>query len=294
MTYAPHERLVAPARRHPEVWRLLAGIALAAAIYVVLLQLLFAGIVAAAGADAGWLLAAEIAAGDTPRGALIVLLSFAFMAVSAAIAARALHRRGWATLIGPWPVARRDFVATCRALFILAAVLWVLLPGGEEISRVRPLTGWLILLPLSVVAILVQSAAEEIAFRGYVQSQVAARWPKPAVWLILPSALFAIGHYTPQEAGGNAAWFVAWAFVFGLAAADLTARTGTLGAAVAFHFVNNFLAIALVALPGPFSGLALYLYPFPADDVAALRPLLWLDLAAIGLSWLAARVALRV
>ena len=52
----------------------------------------------------------------------------------------------------------------------------------------------------------------------------------------------------------------------GLFAADLTAKTGSIGAAWGIHFANNFNGIALIATDGTITGLALYLTPYSAAD----------------------------
>ncbi|MDH3262974.1 MAG: CPBP family intramembrane metalloprotease, partial [Paracoccaceae bacterium] len=236
----------------------------------------------------------EFAEGDTPRGALLLLFSFVCMALGPIALARPLHLRSWLGFFGPSHAALSDFLKVFRALAILTAVLWLALPQSFELRPGMPVGEWLRLLPLTVLAVLAQTASEELAFRGYLQSQLAARFRSPLVWIVVPSALFAYGHYAPDATSGNALLFVAIAFAFAVAAADLTARTGTLGAAIAFHLANNLIAVAVTALPGTLSGVALYLYPFEASDVAAVPPLVALDLGVIGLSWLAARLALRL
>jgi uncharacterized protein len=155
------------------------------------------------------------------------------------------------------------------------------------------LSRWLLLLPLSLLAVLVQVSAEEIVFRGYVQQQLAARFNSPLIWMVLPSALFALGHYLPAEAGENALMVALWAGVFGILMADLTARSGSLGPAIAVHLWNNVSAILIVSLPDDLSGLALYLTPFSMDDAAAIRTWLPVDFALMLVSWLAARLAIR-
>jgi membrane protease YdiL (CAAX protease family) len=116
-------------------------------------------------------------------------------------------------------------------------------------------------LPLALVGVLIQTGAEEVLFRGYMQQQLAARFSSPLMWMVLPSAIFAALHYQPEIMGDNTWLMMAAVFVFALLAADLTAVTGTIGAAWAMHFVNNALAILVVATDGPLSGLALYIAP---------------------------------
>jgi hypothetical protein len=95
---------------------------------------------------------------------------------------------------------------------------------------------------------------------------------------------------------------VLWAFAFGLAASDLTARTGSLGAAIGFHLSNNIFAFLVVGEAGLMDGgLALFLLPplpiggeeaiMDADPI--LSTALAVDLAILLLAWLAVRVAIR-
>ena len=151
----------------------------------------------------------------------------------------------------------------------------------------------MVLLPLSLGVVFIQISAEEIFFRGYLQQQLAARFQSPLVWMVLPSVLFAMGHYQPAEAGENAVMIVVWAGVFGLLMADLTARSGTIGPALAVHFVNNVTALLITSLPDSLGGLALWHAPFGMEDTAELRAWMPVDFALMIVSWLAARLALR-
>jgi membrane protease YdiL (CAAX protease family) len=173
----------------------------------------------------------------------------------------------------------------------------LLLPPWDLLQQTRPGLPpgtWMLFLPTTLVVLLIQTGAEEIYFRGYFQSQLAARFRHPAIWLGVPSVAFGLGHYMPGVYGDNALAIALWSVGFGLAAADLTARAGNLGPAVALHFVNNLSAVAVISMSGDMSGLALRLLPFGPEDTQAIAALLPVDLAMILLSWLAARVALRL
>jgi hypothetical protein len=111
--------------------------------------------------------------------------------------------------------------------------------------------------------------------------------------MVIPSVLFGLAHYSPGTYGGNAWLVVIWASIFGMIAADLTARSGTLGPTIAVHFVTNVSALLLIAPQGEMSGLALYQYPFTANDESAIRSFLPIDFAVMIVCWLAARLALR-
>ncbi|MCX8226128.1 MAG: CPBP family intramembrane metalloprotease, partial [Sulfitobacter sp.] len=81
--------------------------------------------------------------------------------------------------------------------------------------------------------------------------------------------------------------------VFGILMADLTARAGSLGPAIAVHLCNNVAAILITSMPDDLSGLALYLTPFSMEDTEAMRAWLPVDFALMLVSWLAARLAIR-
>ncbi|MDJ0820204.1 MAG: type II CAAX endopeptidase family protein [Paracoccaceae bacterium] len=296
MSYAPHDTLIAPARPSAQLWRLGLGIVVAIVVMFGLTRALFGAVHFILGEDAYWSLLTLLQTASTPFGLLILLFSMGFMAIGVLVAMQMVHRRGVLQLIGPLALAWRQFRRVTVALVLLYALV-MLLPPWSYAGETQPglaFGTWLSLLPLTVLGLLIQTGSEELLFRGYIQSQLAARLRHPLVWLTLPSALFALGHYAPGVYGPNAPLIALWAFVFGVLAADLTARSGTLGPALALHFVNNFVAIAITSMQGDMSGLALSKLPFGSDDIEAVRALLPLDLAMLIVSWLAARVALRL
>ncbi|SIO51778.1 hypothetical protein SAMN05444722_2979 [Rhodovulum sp. ES.010] len=294
MRYAPHERLVRPARAQSAPWRLVVGAVVVFAVQIGLVYAAFGVVTMLRGPDlAASIFESIFVSTLTASGALWLLASFLFMIAGTLAATNLLHGRGLVSLTGPPTLAAAQFARVLWALTLLYAVVWALLPTGLELAPKLGLGRWFALLPLAVPAILIQCSAEELFFRGYLQQQLAARFRAPLVWIGLPAALFAWGHYTPDMTGQNASAVALWAGAFSVAAADLTARSGTLGPAIALHFATNASAILFVALPGPVSGLALYTHPMAADD-PALMPLLLVDLGVLFVSWLAARVALRV
>lgn len=289
--YAAHEILVAPARARPALWRLCAGLVLAVAIAFALTAALQAALVALAPEQ--W--RGGLADGRRPGQMLVLLGGFGFVTLGVFVAARALQGRAAAGLIGPLPLAARQFWRVLRALLVLGLVIALLPPHdlGLPLDRNLAPGRWLALLPLALLAVLIQTSAEEILFRGYLQQGLAARFARPAVWLILPSALFAAGHFVPAEAGPNAPLIALWAGLFGLAMADLTARAGTLGPAIAVHFFNNVIALLILGAAEGLNGLALFTLPFDMADTGAMRQWLVVDFAMMGVSWLTARLALR-
>lgn len=289
--YAAHEVLVAPGRAHAALWRLLVGLVLIVVITFGLNAVLQA--VVQAIAPIGW--AADLATGHRPGPLLILLGSFGFVTIAVFVAAQLLQRRAPLGLIGPLRPALRQFWRVLRLLVLFGLALLVLPPYDMDAPLLPNLdvSLWLLLLPLALVAILIQVSAEEILFRGYLQQALAARFSHPAVWLLLPSALFAMGHFMPTQAGSNAALIALWAGCFGILMADLTARAGTLGPAIAVHFFNNVTALLIFAVPESLNGLSLYILPFSSADTGPMRLWLAVDFVLMVLTWLVARIAIR-
>ncbi|TNF64127.1 MAG: CPBP family intramembrane metalloprotease [Rhodobacteraceae bacterium] len=292
--YAAHEILVGPARARPDLWRTLLGF-----ILIVFLTFMLGGFADAALstlAPGRWSQMQDPRlVGTTPFTMLMLLFGFLFLTVGVAAAVTLLHARGLASVLGPWRAVIRDFLGVAKWLAILLGAIWVLPPwdlGAPMVPNLAPGL-WLLLLPLSLAGVLIQTSAEEIVFRGYLQQQLAARFASPLIWVGLPSALFAVGHYLPAEAGGNAIYIALWAGLFGVLMADLTARAGNLGPAIAVHFANNLSSLLLVSLPEGLNGLSLYVLEVDIADREALWTFLPIDFATMILFWLAARVAIR-
>ncbi|KGM88992.1 CAAX protease self-immunity [Roseovarius mucosus DSM 17069] len=294
MRYDAHEILVGPARATAHPGRLVAGIALGVPVFVALsygyaalLPLLF-------GPEAWAQISPGIESASNPQGVLINLFVFGLLIVALGLTLRIVHRRGLSSIIGPHALALRQFTRAMGVMLLLyGALLFLPMPEGLEPVANLPASQWLMLLPLALTGLFLQVFAEELVFRGYLQSQLAARFASPLVWMVLPSVSFAMLHYDPISFGANAWVVVAWAAAFGLAAADLTARSGTLGPATALHFINNFSAIMIAAPRGQFDGLALYAYPFTVDNADALWAMMPLDLLILICGWLAIRLSLR-
>ncbi|MDP5219979.1 CPBP family intramembrane metalloprotease [Ruegeria sp. 2205SS24-7] len=289
--YAAHERLVAPCRPRQAIWRVLLGLVIVTVTlfvgYSVVLRML-----TATGSQE---LALSFITGDSQFGMLLLLGCFGFMTLGVVLAARQLQRRGLQSVTGDYRQMVRQFWQVVRLLFLLMLAVFLLPPYdfGAPLTPNLSLGSWLALLPLSLLAVLIQVSAEEILFRGYLQQSLAARFRSPLVWMLVPSILFAIGHYSPEQAGENALLIVGLTGLFGLLMADITARAGTLGPAIALHFANNVVALLIVGFPDMLSGLALYLTPFDMSDTGTLRLWLLVDLIMMVCAWLVARIAMR-
>ncbi|CAN5763790.1 hypothetical protein BH23PSE1_BH23PSE1_12100 [soil metagenome] len=271
------EAWVASAGARPALWRIAACLALAALVWIAAL----AGLVALgrrivpAGADAG------------SAALLIYLASFAGLLAGLCAGVRLLHGRSPASLAGPAQGVRLLAGIALGAAFVLAAFALALGPLAliAPPERQLSLAAWAAALPLALPLVLVQAAAEEVVFRGYLQTQLAARFRSALIWWLAPALVFGALHWNPAEFGANAALVAAAAALMGLALGDVTARTGSLGLAIGLHFANNALAMLIIASPSALSGLALYLSPFDPGDPAAMRATLLGNIALIGLAY---------
>jgi len=298
MSYRPHEQLVAPARPTNELARLIVG-AVAVVVVFILLGMIYTGIERAVlPPDVSNQLRQDLITSTTAMATLVNLFFFGLMTLALALVIRMIHSRSLISLIGYPPLALVQFWHVSRALvglYIAIYVLTAFLPTPEPLQTTINMGfgKWVLLLPLTLVGLLIQTSAEELVFRGYLQSQLAARFASPAVWIVAPSLLFAMLHYDPEVVGHSAWLIVIWAAAFGIVAADLTARSGTLGPAIALHFTNNTVAIALTAPEGNFDGLALYSYPFSLTDADILLAWMPVEMMVLLCTWLVARLTLR-
>lgn len=297
MSYHPHRQFAAAARPTAQMPRLVVGVVLIEAFNSGLRWLFDAALQWLPGisAQAVWY-------GSTRAGLLLQLCSFGFLGLGVVLVAHRLHHRGLRSLTGPLRPLLRDFRLTFLAVALLFAIVEMLPPYWDvtAASHVRSLPLWLLTLPLALLALTVQTGAEELFYRGYIQQQMAARYDNALVWLLAPNVMFALAHWEPGDFSTPGLQYMIWALCFGLAASDLTARTGTLGAAVGFHLANNAYAFLFFAeFAAPDSGLALLLFPQGSlsGDLSPAGPLLsapfLTELAGVGLMWLAARVMLR-
>ncbi|MEM7491084.1 MAG: CPBP family glutamic-type intramembrane protease, partial [Pseudomonadota bacterium] len=176
----PFDRFVAPARTAPGLLRLFGGVVLAVAIYFVTIVALLGLVVSLAGFEAldAWL--GQIAIGDTPTAVLLLLATFVGMALGPMAAARWVHKRPARGLFGPGVVAGFALGTAAGTALLLVSLL---LPAPFEIARNTPADVFWTFLPLALLGLLVQTGAEEILFRGYLQQQLAARFDHWAAWL---------------------------------------------------------------------------------------------------------------
>ncbi len=276
------DAFVAPARVYPQIWRLGGGLILAAAIYLGPPVALYYGAQQYLSRDVQYFVLRGLSGTGTPLETSILFATFVFMALGTVAAARVFHKRGIGSLFGPGKrLLARNFLIAAGIVGLLAGlsvmVVNIKLPAVPNL----PVILWLSWLPAMLTMLLIQITAEELFFRGYLQQQLAARFNRRWVWMVLPSIVFGLGHYQLAEMGENAWLIVVDTTIFGLIAADLTARTGNLGAVMGLHFANNFFAILVVGMQGTITGFSLFVTPFTALDSDVIRPLVLFDIGAL-------------
>lgn len=294
--YSKFDDFVALALPRVQFWRLGLGAALTIALYI-LGSILFV----VAGLFAFGASSPEMAAfadgkglGQTPTSVLLLLATFVVLSVALFASVRLVHKRGALSLFGIAGSRWRDFWrATWVSLGVTMVIMAVSLPFAELTPNLD-LSRWMLFLLPAVVLVAIQTGAEELVFRGYLQQQLGARFNSFLIWGVLPSALFGVAHFEIASAGASAPYVALAAGLFGLVAADLTARTGSIMAAWGIHFANNIVAILGVGVPGSITGLTLYTTEMPLDDTQAILPFLVLDMILTVFVWFLVRRALRV
>jgi len=228
--------------------------------------------------------------GDTPAAVRWNLAAFALYSALLAVMLRALHKMRLTDLIGPFHLALAQFGRV--SLYLIPLILFLTVPAlfAPEALQQHEFARWLSLLPATLILLFVQVSAEELVFRGYLQGHLAALSKSPIIWIGLPSILFGLIHYDPSSPPYSAWAYVVWAACLGLVCSDLTARSGTLGPALAVHFVNNIGALLILAADDWLYGAALFVWPTNGQPWEPWFPYEALMLFTV---WLAARVALR-
>jgi membrane protease YdiL (CAAX protease family) len=287
MWTAEFDRFVTPARTRPQVWRSVAGFALIALAYIAGFVVVVLALMAALGPQEAAAYLATLETGGTPTLVVAFLAMFTAPFLATVAAARWLHARPGRSLFGQH--VPRDFLTAIVIAGAIYVLLGLALPLPFEPVPNTSMSLFLSFLPVALVAIAIQTGAEELVFRGYLQQQLAARFRSPIVWMLIPSLLFGLAHVDPT-AGWDQAWTVLPPTLFGLIAADLTRVTGSIGLAWGLHFLNNCSAFLLMALRDNMSGLALYTTPFGVEELSLANPLLWQEMMITVIIWACIRL----
>lgn len=211
----------------------------------------------------------------TPLGLLANNLVLAMIIPAAVLAVLVVHREPVGILAS---VVRR---VRWRVLLLLAPLALVLVAVGLGLSLLipaddngpathTPSAGTLIgLIVVILVTTPLQSAGEEVGFRGYLNQAVSSWFARPSVGIaaggVISAVCFALAH------GLQNVPLFADRLSFGAVAAWLVWRTGGLEASVALHAANNLISLVLAAVTGQLSdtlNTSTLRWPFALLDVA--------------------------
>ena len=201
---------------------------------------------------------------ESRSGIAIALLSIIWLLPATALALRFVHRRRSTGVLGvggsvSWRQFGRAFVTT---MIVMVAATLVGLVFDPRIDRGPASLGtWAAYAPLFVILILLQTAAEEVFFRGYLVQTLASRFSRSLVWFGLPAILFTLLHWNGEVGTVMNLGALATIATFAVAATVLLVRTGNLGAAMGFHFANNIVALLFFSSSTAFNSIALFVLP---------------------------------
>jgi membrane protease YdiL (CAAX protease family) len=279
----PLDFYAAPGTARSGLWRLFLGVLLVVAGWLLWTVVLFSAYVIyklAGGLGVNNALSAmqTFILGASPASVTFQLATFIGVWPATWLVLKLLHRQPFGTLFSPEGRIRwGDFGGG----LMLAAGFWVitmilgLAIVGMPTRTALPLDAWAMAFAPLAVMVFFQASAEELIFRGYILQQLAARWRSPLIWAALPAFLFGLAHYSSGSELGIGWHYVAVTLLFGLAAAALVWRTGSLAAAMGLHTGMNLFSLSGIGLEGIIEGTQLYLYDtsraetlFVADGVA--------------------------
>ncbi len=206
----------------------------------------------------------------TPVGMIAILSRFAADFVVIWLVVRYFYDHGLGVLF------YQGFAATLRK-FLICFAIFAFITGGSlylafdpSLDHANlPFEQWVVWFPIALPFIMIQISAEEVIFRGFLQQKLRGLSRSPWVWLVLPSVIFGVLHYDPSQPDWDAWWIMGAAGLLGIFLADLTYRTGNLGAAMGFHFANNVISLCFFAPDDVLNGLALYVVPIMDDGASA-------------------------
>jgi len=240
----------------------------------------------------------DAALGATRVGFLLNMAFFGLLIMFTARAALRVHGVPLRAFLGDPSRLISDFVSVLGAAAAAYAVL-IFLGWDASVATMRPFTGWLAFLPLALIGIFIQSGAEEIFYRGYLHHFCTYFLEKPILWILFPSLAFGLSHiFNDLSSPSTAAAYILWTTAFGVACVDLTARSGSIGAAWGLHMAVNTAALCLAAEDGaPISAAALFIFPERTAEYVPDSGLIWIALAFelffLFVLWLVARNAIR-
>jgi uncharacterized protein len=190
---------------------------------------------------------------DSPLGLLANNLVIVTLIPASMLSVWAVHRAkvgGLASVVDRlrWPVLGRFFLLACVVVVTFFAASFAIPPAGLGDIDPPPIATMVGLLAVVVLTTPLQSAAEEVGFRGYLSQAVGSWFARPLPGTLVAGAvsatLFALAH------GGQEPALFADRFAFGVVASWLVWLTGGLEASIALHAANNLVSLGYTASTG--------------------------------------------
>lgn len=181
--------------------------------------------------------------------AFILLTIGAALPATLAIAAP-IHGRPWRSFITARPAFAWGRFATSFAAWaaLSAAALGVTVAASpNDVALAFRAERWLAFLPVALVCLLVQVAAEEVFFRGYLLQAIGHATRLNAVRLIAPAVLFTAVHIPNSDFQAGGLLTVAAFAIFSLYLGWLALTADGLEDAIAVHYANNIFALVIIA-----------------------------------------------
>ena len=187
---------------------------------------------------------------DSRAGTALMILSLGALWPGVWLALRLIHRRPLASIFGTdGRLSRIDFVKglAATALAGLPVMVTALLFDPTLLRNDIAIGAWIAALPVLLLFVLVQTSAEEVAFRGYLLQALAGRFRSPLVWAVIPALLFTLGHWDGRAIPSLNLLNLSLIGLFAAMATFLVWRTGNLAAAIGLHFGNNVIGLLVVS-----------------------------------------------
>ncbi len=272
---AKFEAYTACAGPYCEPWRTALGILIIAITYAggtYVLGMAAIKIAESIQLGAGYAMVFELATSSSKRSVLIGLFSAVLMLPGLWAVLRFVHHRSLRSVIAPTGrVHWGNYARAVVFIAVFAGITSIPVLLKADLTQQLSLSQWAPWLAPALLLIFLQTATEELVFRGYLMQQLAARFHSRWVWWLLPALLFGALHYNPLIYGANTWLVMASAAFSGLIFGDITARSGDLSIALGLHFANNLTVILLLGVPGQLSSLSLFLQKLNVRDVDVMR-----------------------
>jgi membrane protease YdiL (CAAX protease family) len=266
----PFHQWVEAARPRAQLWRTVVGLLLVAAVWFIwTLGLIFASI--GGGVVDPDAFRVMFGMGNSPLGytqtIAIVLVALATLwgfTIGVWATLKLLHKRRLSTLVAwnrRFSFSQFGIGCAIAAGYLAVSTACSIISGSPPRRSELEIGTWLIALGPIALVVFVQAASEELVFRGYLPQQLAARFNSPLVWGLLPSIVFGFMH--AANSPGNqtyAIYYVVIATIMGMVMLAMVWRTGSLAAAIGFHFINNVGALTLAGADSGSSSMALFVW----------------------------------